>query len=55
MKAMKTLRASFFGLLLVNLIKKRYSTFSYCYTGLDAGCSVKEAIAGFRRVSLRVS
>ena len=30
--------------MLVILIKKKYSTFSYCYTGQGAGCSTKEAI-----------
>ena len=34
-----------FSLMLVNLIqKKKNSKFSYCYAGLDAGCSTKEAI-----------
>ena len=29
--------------MLVNFVKKKYSKFSYCYTGVDAGCSTKEA------------
>ena len=41
---MKTLRASLFSLMLVNLIKKKHSKFSHCYTGLDVECSTKEAI-----------
>ena len=40
---MKRLRASFFSLMIKN------STFSYCCTGLGAGCSTKEAIDSFFR------
>ena len=39
-KAIKTLRKSF----LRKSWSKKYSKFSYCYTGLGAGCSTKEAI-----------
>ena len=48
-KAMKTFEASFFSLMLVNLIERKYSTFSYCYTALGAGCSTKQAAGGFFR------
>ena len=40
---MKRLRALFFSLMIKN------STFSYCCTGLGAGCSTKEAIDSFFR------
>ena len=30
--------------MLVIWIKKKYSKFSYCHTGLGAGCSTKETI-----------
>ena len=45
---MKILRASFFSLL-VNLNKIKYFTFSYCYTDLGVGCSMKEATGIFFR------
>ena len=51
---MKTLRVSFFSLMLVNLIKKNILNLFYCYTGLDAGYSTKEAIGSFFR-SVRLS
>ena len=42
--------------MLVNLIQIKYSTFSYYYTGLGAGCSTKEATGSFfRRVLQRKS
>ena len=50
---MKTLRVSFFTLLLVNLIKKNNLNFFYCYTDLDAVCSTKEAIGSFFRSGLQ--
>ena len=48
-KAMKT---SFFSLMLVNLIKIKYSALSYCYTDLGASCSTKEATGSFFRRAL---
>ena len=35
--------------MLVNLIKIKYCTFSYCYTDLGASCSTKEATDSFFR------
>ena len=32
--------------------QKKYSNFSYWYTGLDAGCSMKVAIGSFFRSAL---
>ena len=46
MEAMK-IKSILFSLMLVNLIKKKNSKFSYCYAGLDAGCSTEEAIDSF--------
>ena len=48
---MKTLRKSFFSLMLVILIKKKKkSKFSYCHTGLDAVCSTKESTQGNTKI-----
>ena len=41
-----------FSLMLLNLIKIRYSTFSYCYTDLGAGYT--ESSKGFERKPFRV-
>ena len=49
---MEILQASFYSLMLLNLIKIKYSTFSYCYTELGAGCSTKEATGSFFRRAL---
>ena len=38
--------------MLVNLIKIKYCTFSYCYTDLGASCSTKEATDSFFRRAL---
>ena len=46
---MKTLTASFFSLMIKNF------TFSYCCTGLGAGCSTKEAIDNFFRNQFKLN
>ena len=55
MRAIKTLRASFFQSHVSKLDQKKYSKFFYCYTGVDAGCSTKEATdSSFRRVLKKI-
>ena len=41
---MKTLKKIIFQSHVSDLDQKRFSKFSYCHTGLGAGCSTKEAI-----------
>ena len=49
---MKRLGVSFLNLMSANLIKKKYSEFSFCYTNLDVECSTNEAIDSFFRKAL---
>ena len=49
---METLRALFFSLMLVNLIKRNILHFFNCYIGLGVGRSMKEAIDSFFRRAL---
>ena len=51
MKAMK-IKSILFSLMSVNLIKKNILNFLIAITGLDAGCSTKEAIYSFFRRAL---
>ena len=46
---MKTLTASFFSLMIKNF------TFSYCCTGLGAGCCTKETIDNFFRNQFKLN
>ena len=49
---MEILQASFYSLMLVNVNKIKYCTFSYCYTDLGASYSTKEATGSFFRRAL---